>query len=276
MTATDRQMVRARPKFDAPPVIETAIGVQFVSLPGYSTAHAGWFWKEYLDKLGSWSRAVDAQRLEDQFERFGVEDVWGPLIAMKFLGAAQSQRTQIIRSDEERMVQIQDSRLVLNWRKHSAAYPTFDVLLPEFRDVLQAFEAFAGEAKFGMPNYNQWEVVYIDQFKKGEVWESPRDWGSIFPGISVPVQSDALRDETMSADWRFSMQENRGRMYISFRQLRPAPVGEEVLNVTFVARGPVTATQTWEQGLALGHNALNDTFINITSGEAQARWKKRV
>ncbi|MGH9688428.1 MAG: TIGR04255 family protein [Candidatus Acidiferrales bacterium] len=272
-------MVRARPKFDDPPVVETAIGVQFNSLAGYSTGHAGWFWKEYLGKLGDWSRAVDAPRLEDQFERFGAEDVWKPPISMKFLQNAQSQRTQIIRADEERMVQLQDSRLVLNWKKHSAEYPSFDGLLPEFRDVLHAFEAFAHEANFGTPGYNQWEVAYIDQFKRGDMWDSPREWSKIFPGLTVvpPLSHESLAagDETMSADWRFSLRDRRGRVYISLRQLRLAPTSDEVLNVTFVARGPVNEVQTWEQGLMLGHDVVNDTFINVTSNEAHSRWKKR-
>ena len=72
-------MPRIRQKFQFPPVVETVLGVQFAGLPGYSTAHAGWFWKEYLEKLNEspnriWSKAVDAMRLEDQFERFGADD----------------------------------------------------------------------------------------------------------------------------------------------------------------------------------------------------------
>lgn len=272
-------MVAVRPKFESPPVIETAIGVQFANLIGYSTAHAGWFWKDYLDKLGkNWSRAFDAPRLEDQFERFGTEDLWKPQIELKVVSPSQSNRTQIIRFDDERMVQLQSTRLILNWRKHSAAYPTFNVLLPEFEILLHTFEAFTAEAQLGTLTYNQWEIVYVDQFRKGDMWESPRDWRGIFPGLSTTPLPDHLllsADETMSGDWRFSLPENRGRMYLSLRQLRLAPAGEEVLNVTFVARGPVDSNQTWEKGLKLGHDILNDTFIGVTSNEAQERWKKK-
>src|SRR5580704_4803227 len=106
-------MAQGRPKFDAPPVVETALSLQFSNLPGYSTAHAGWFWKEYLDKLTresnfKWSQAVDAVRIEDQFERFGSEDIWGPQFAMRVMPPSQSHRTQMVRSDGERMIQVQD------------------------------------------------------------------------------------------------------------------------------------------------------------------------
>lgn len=277
-------MAHGWPKFDAPPVVETALSVQFANLPGYSTAHTGWFWKEYLEKLEEqpsrrWSQAVDAPRLEDQFERFGAEDIWVPQFAMKVLPPSQSQRTQIIRSNGERMIQVQDSRFILNWKKQAGAYPSFEPLLQEFGTMLHAFETFSVEAGFGTLRYNQWEIAYVDQLKKGDMWESARDWSKIFPGLSMPPvrvnQLLSTGDETMSADWRFSLADRRGRMYIALRQLRIPPSNEEVLNVTFVGRGPVTASQTWEQGFEIGHEALNETFLAITSPEAQERWKER-
>src|SRR6266404_5886030 len=130
-------MAQSRPKFEAPPVVETVLSLQFASLPGYSTAHAGWFWKEYLEKLAEgsslrWSQAVDAPRLEDQLERCGADDKWVVVPQVKLLPPSQSQRTQIIRSDGERMIQVQDSRFVLNWKKQAGVYPSFEPLLHEF------------------------------------------------------------------------------------------------------------------------------------------------
>jgi uncharacterized protein (TIGR04255 family) len=273
------------PKFYSPPVVETVLSVQFDHLTAYSTAHAGWFWKEYLDKLGedsspTWSRSVDAPRIEDQFERFGADDVWGPPLAMKLLPPSETQRTQIIRSDGERMVQVQNSRFILNWKKQTGAYPKFGPLLEEFRTMLRAFESFAAEAGFGTLRYNQWEIAYVDQLKKGDMWESASDWSKIFPGLlRVPTQVNHILltgDEAMSADWRFSLADRSGRMYIQFRQVRTPSSNEEVLNVTFVGRGPVTASTTWERGFEIGHDALNETFLAIISPEAREHWKEKV
>jgi uncharacterized protein (TIGR04255 family) len=274
-------MAKDRPKFDAPPVVETALSVQFASLPGYTTAHAGWFWKEYLEKLEEdssrkWSQVAEAPRAEDQFERFGAEDIWGPPVSVKMFQSAQSQRVQLIRSDGDRMIQIQDSRFILNWRKKDSAYPTYDVLLPEFRTMLHAFESFVNEAGFGALKFNQWEIVYIDQIKKGEMWNSVRDWGKIFPGLAMPsVHIKPTGDETMSADWRFSLEGQHGRLYISLRQIRLRPSNEEVLNITLLARGPVDGSRTWERGFEIGHEALTDVFLAITSPEAQEQWRKK-
>lgn len=270
-------MVQGRPKFAQPPVVETALSVQFTPLPRYTGAHAGWFWKEYLEKLGDWSQVVEMPKIPDQFERFGTEDIWvAP--SVQFLQGVQSPRTQIIRADGERMIQVQDSRLVLNWRKQAADYPSYDVLVPEFQTLLHALESFSAEAGFGALAYNQWEVVYVDQFKKGQLWESVRDWSRIFPGLSIPVNVSEVPttgDETMSADWRFSLAGHKGRLYVSLRQARVPPSNDEVLNVTFVARGPVNASQGWRQGLDFGHDSISAVFLSITSAQVQESWKKR-
>jgi uncharacterized protein (TIGR04255 family) len=267
------------PQFDRPPVVETALSLQFTPLVRYTGAHAGWFWKEYLDKLGEgskqWSQVAEVPKLPDQFERFGNEDVWAPR-SVKFVQGLQSPRTQIVRSDGERMIQIQDSRFILNWKKQAGEYPSYDVLVPELRIIIHAFEAFAGEAGFGALQYNQWEVAYVDQLAKGELWETPRDWSKIFPGLTVPpAPVSEAKDETMSADWRFAIPGQRGRLYMSLRQIRIPPSNQEVLNVTYVARGPVSAFHTWEQGLNVGHEAITALFLSMTSREAQAHWKRR-
>lgn len=276
-------MVQGRPKFDAPPVIETVLSVQFTPLPGFTAAHTGWFWKEYLEKLGEgpskeWSQAVEAPRLEEQFERFGTEDPW-VVPSMKLMQGVHSPRMQFIRSDGERMIQVQDSRFVLNWKKQTSEYPSFEALLPEFRSMLHAFESFAREARLGQLAYNQWELIYVDQIKKGDMWDSVRDWSRIFPGLTMPPASldhaPRTGDERMSADWRFSLAKQRGRMYISLRQGWIQSSAEEVCNVTFTARGPVTESQSWEQGFELGHEAVRETFLAMTSPEAQEHWKRR-
>ena len=269
-------------KFNSPPVVETALSVQFNSLAGFTAAHAGWFWKEYIEKLGEgppneWKQVVEAMRIPDLSEKFGAEDVWLPP-SIQLKQGVISPRIQIIRGDGERMLQVQDNRFILNWQKRTSAYPSYDTLLPEFRSMLSAFESFCSEAGFGRPVYNLWEVAYIDQVKKGTMWDSARNLNRIFPALTSPPVSirhaPPSDDETMSADWRFSLADRRGRLYVQVRQARLLPSNEEVVQLTTTARGPVSATQSWEQGFNFGHEALRETFSSMTSTEAQELWKK--
>jgi uncharacterized protein (TIGR04255 family) len=265
-------------KFGAPPVVETALSVQFNTIAGFTAAHVGWFWKEYVQKLGDeWKQVAEAPKIPELTEKFGTEDIW-PSQSLRFLPGVMSPRVQIIRGDGERMLQVQDNRFILNWRKQAYAYPSYETLLPEFRNMLNAFESFCSEAGFGIPIYNLWEVIYVDQIKKGTMWDSARDLNRIFPAMKTPPVSvrhaPPSDDETISADWRFSLANRRGRLYVQLRQARLQPSNEEAIQLTTTARGPVTETQSWEQGLNFGHEALRETFLAITSTEAQEFWKK--
>lgn len=42
------------PNFDNPPVIETILGVQFAQIPNLTSAHFGWYWREFWGE--SWVR----------------------------------------------------------------------------------------------------------------------------------------------------------------------------------------------------------------------------
>jgi uncharacterized protein (TIGR04255 family) len=176
------------------------------------------------------------------------------------------------------MVQVQANRFILNWRKQTSAYPSYETLLPEFRNMLNAFESFSSEAGFGSPAYNLWEVTYIDHVKKGTMWDTARNLNRIFPALTTPSVSirhaPPSDDERISADWRFSLVNRRGRLYVQLRQARVPPSNEEVIQLTTTARGPVSETQSWEQGLNFGHETLRETFLAITSSEAQEFWKR--
>jgi hypothetical protein len=214
---TTPNMTDSLPKFDAPPVIETILSLQFARLSGFSTAMVGWFWKLYLAKLSggeNWTKAVETGRLEDQLERFGVDELWARLgIA---LVPAESQRTQIIRAGDERMLQIQDSRLVLNWRKQLGPYP--------------------------------------------------------------PAGGADILAETMSADWRFGLAGERGRLYVGLRHAKTTPSSAEVMHLTLTARGPIDQEKGWTatEGFELGHSAIVRTFTSMTSADAHKRWQRRI
>lgn len=275
-------MATDRPKFDAPPVVETAMGVQFERLPGYSTSHAGWFWKSHLPKVpelaGVWDKIAEAGRIEDQFERFGPDDAWSRL-GIKLGPPGESQRTQIIREDKERMVQVQDSRVVLNWQRQSPTYPSYSVLLPEFRGALRGFEQFSIDAGLGPLEINQWELIYVNHIPKGEIWDSFADWPKIIPRLYLPSAESERPDkpvsETMNADWRFLLGGQRGRLFVSLRHAKVPPTGLEVMSLVLTARGPVNAEYSWSDGFELGHDAIVRTFAAITSPAAHARWTRR-
>src|SRR5579862_813383 len=85
------------------PLVEVILGVQFASLPRFTNAYLGAFWKE----LGpEWPLQSDAPFLLPQFEKFGEEEIWSE-IKLRFT-ANPPTRLQIRKQDGSRMIQIQN------------------------------------------------------------------------------------------------------------------------------------------------------------------------
>jgi uncharacterized protein (TIGR04255 family) len=268
-------MPEPQPKFERPPVIETVLGVQFDRLTEFSTAHAGWFWKTGLPPEEEYVTAKDAPRLDDQMERFGEERVWSPMPGLR-VRPSEPERVQIVNRRGDRMVQIQDSRFIYNWRKKDTGYPSFEVLLPEFRVKLQAYRQFAEQAGLGQLRLNQWEVTYVNHLLINDLWTSPRDWQQIVSGFFAPRTPDYGEFESFSGEWHHVLGRNRGRLHVAFRHGRVSTDGPEMIVLTLTARGPVDGEYDWESGVDLGHDAIVRTFANMTSPEAHRHWGRTV
>ena len=269
-------MAESQPKFDQPPVIETVLSAQFARLPNFSSALTGWFWKKYLSD--EWVKSKDAIRLDDQFERFNDESLWIPTVPFRIRSASEfeNERVQIIRKDEERMIQIQDTRFTLNWRKRSGPYPTYEIFLPEFNDVFERFKAFVRDNELGDFSLNQWEVTYINYIPKGDLWQTVNDWKTILPGIYIPVVAGGGAIESLGNNWRYVLAEKRGRLYVSLQLARIESRPPDSLVLQFTARGAVEDERGWslESGFKLGHLSIVQTFAAITSKDAQTHWRR--
>lgn len=265
------------PKYDSPPVIETVLSVQFAPLQHFSSAHAGWFWKNYLDK--EWGAVHVAPRLDDQFERFGDEMTWGRNVGFRIATYPESDRIQIIRADNERMIQVQSTRFVYNWKKQKSDYPSYEKLLPEFQRSFLSFNKFTKDSGNSPLKLNQWEVTYVNFIPKGELWQTINDWGNIFPSLSKLVTTiDNLSPEDFRAERRFIIGGNLGRLYITINQGKVgSEKGEEVIHLQFTARGPITDEDMagLQKGFDLGHESIVLSFTGLTSGTAHKFWKRR-
>jgi uncharacterized protein (TIGR04255 family) len=274
-------MAEPLPKFDAPPVVETAMSVQFVRLQPFPTAIVGWFWKEFLPSLpgdARWEKAVDAPRLEDSFERFGDQEKWGRL-GFRMSTSPEPNRVQISRSDNERMIQVQDSRFVLNWMKQSdAAYPSFRQLSKEFWELFPIFETFAAKAECGPVEQNQWELSYINHIAKDDLWQSTNEWANVIPGLSFPsaVVAEPTAEPT-SLDWRFNFPNERGRLQVNIQNVKKDPTSDNLMQLVLTARGSINQERGWDlrSGFDLGHEAIVRSFAAMTSSKAQKLWKRR-
>jgi uncharacterized protein (TIGR04255 family) len=261
------------PKFQNPPVIERVLGVQFEPIAGMANGHIGWFWKTALDE--SWVSTKDAPPLLDQFEKFGDQRVWSIPEPKISLGSLRT-RTMFVNRDDDRLIQVQDTRLVYNWKKQRDDQHSFIGMYGEFENHLRVFTEFLGRAGLEPTPYNQWEMTYVNHVPKGMLWETVADWPNVFSGLfeQVVTPRAKLKLEGMMGSWQLEIPPERGRVHAQLSHGK-TPDGEEVLILNLTARGPVfTDQEGWDlrSSMALGHKALVLTFVDLATPTALAHW----
>jgi len=261
-----------------PPVVETILGVQFDPLQRFSNAHQGLFW----ECLGAdWPELTDSAPLEPQFEQFTEESSWVPPgIAFRIAQTVPS-RLQIKNQDENRLIQLQNGRLHLNWLGHGGAdYPRFEQVLTEFERIVERFRDFVVGRNLGEFRPNQWEVTYLNHIPQGTVWRTPNDWGFFRPLAALQDLDTPVKFETFNGEWHFVIPDNQGRLHVQWQHGKTRDPARELVVLTLTARGPLHFDPQDSQidlrrlhtGLSVGHEAIVVSFRELMSDEANTYW----
>jgi uncharacterized protein (TIGR04255 family) len=261
------------PSFDQPPIVETVLGVQFVPIPGFRTAHLGAFWKE----LGhEWNEVIDAPPLQLQHERFDDSaQVSSAGLRLSFVMDSTA-RIQIRNKARDRMVQLQNGRLHYNWiATEGTPYPRFETVHESFDKVLERLQVFLARENLQPFIPDQWELTYVNHLLRGRDWNSPEAWASsVFRAMIGPTDAlSAVRFEACAGTWSFELPPKRGRLHVEVQPaLLVTPTPGEVLVLKLTARGPISEHISLGEGLNLGHETIVRTFAEVTAPEAQRRW----
>jgi uncharacterized protein (TIGR04255 family) len=263
------------PKFDAPPVVEAVLGLQFKAVPNLSAAHIGAFWNT---QLRDFPRVEHAHRLDDVFEQFtGERQFKQPGINLS--DASTFPRLQFVSDDEERMIQIQDTRFIFNWRKRVGDYPSFSELSSHFDSRFRQFADYVRSTGSGELALNQWEMTYVDHIPAGTLWQSPSDWKSIVPSIDSPTGCKDQVLDTFRCHWALDLSGAcQGKLHIEIRHAKLlAMTGPELLVINTTARGPIPESLKgdYRPCFDFAHQHLVRAFDGMTSERAHEFWKRR-
>ncbi len=259
------------PEFENPPIVETVIGVQFEPIEGFTAAHAGLFWGQFLRE--NWNSATEAPMLPTATTQYGALHFTQPSLQ---LVKTMHNRVQITNVKNDRMIQIQNSRLILNWRKTDEPYARFPNLLSEFNLHLSAFNEFLRGRGLSEVKPNAWELTYVNHIDRGDLWSTVSDWGNIFPGLLNPWPNDrATSIESYSSQWIVAFPANLGRLQVVLQHIRKGDdVGSEAVDLRLIATGVVNAQSGLQTGLHLGRTSIVEHFTSMTSKAAHDHWQR--
>lgn len=262
-------------EFENPPVVETILGLQFSTPENFTPAHIGVFWHECLGE--EWKNVKVEPPLDKQIERLDAQGIFSAQ-RLSLDPVFPSPRLQFTNASDERMIQLQDTWFVYNWRKRKGRYPTYRKLLPDFLGQFSAFLQFVEEKGLGEIKLNQWEVTYINHILKGTVWNDIQDWESVIPEIFGPAaQPPCGILETVNTNWTVLLDDDAGRLRVNIRHVRlRGDENEEAIDFRLTTRGPIKSTDEKEikSALGKGHDAIVRTFVEATSAKAQKYWRR--
>lgn len=259
----------ASPTFAHPPLVEVALGIEFVPLAEFGAIHMARLserWREQFPHVQEHAPLPPNPPigLTDQFNGGLVVNMGAPGI-----------RLWLLNDNQDQLVQVQRDRLVLNWRASGdvSPYPRYhEALRPIFTRQYDEFVAFLDESGLVKPRPLSVEVTYVNMIPASSV-DVPSDLSSILrsqspfiDGLGVP-QTSRLQHQWVRTD-------KDGQVSVLRLDVdAPAQAGTVGLNLT--ARSPVaepTSTASVLQSMDLCHDEIVAAFVGLTEADRQAEW----
>jgi uncharacterized protein (TIGR04255 family) len=267
---------RPFPDFDNPPVVETALGVEFAPLKGWTALHAGLFWNEIRNEYPS---AETCPPLGSQIERF---DPAGAGLPPQFIeiGPPARLRYWFVDSAQRRLLQVQDSRLIVNWRKAEASdpYPRYPACRNQLVLEWNRFCAHVRREGLSLPQVVQCEVTYVNHLLQGREWSTFSDLARVIAPWTGKGSDGPLPElDSGTINLRFTMPNQAGRLHVSVGQGIRFADGKDIIQMSLTARGaPASSSQEdicrW---LDLGREWVVRRFVELTTAEMHKQWRRK-
>lgn len=261
------------PDFKAPPVREVAIGVQFERIPALSQAHVGLFWSKIR---ASYPTTQDQEPLPPQVEDLR-DATMPPLFKIEFGTTPPLRRAWFLSSDGSRLVQLQQDRLIHNWRYQGEPYPRFEALAEAFQGFQESFFALLDSLGLPVPKVELVEVTYSN-------WISAAWMNEVVRFVAMPSLPDVLSAPdagTLSA--RFLVSDEGapvGRLHLEAASAVSQEAGTVevgyLLNLTF--RAPHNGSGDPEETTRLmlrGREAIVHAFTAFTHEDLHKTWERQ-
>jgi uncharacterized protein (TIGR04255 family) len=248
------------PKFERPPVIETAAAIEFVpieAMDSFALIRLQGVWEDRYPDLQEVPGAPQSPIRNEGALLFQV----GPGGPRRIWAAGRG---------DGRLVQTQNDRLILNWRKmfSSEPYPGFDTLLPEFEGLWHEEAKYLADSNLPSMTPRLSEYTYVNAVSLDTAHGYPEVVNLIgaaeekIPGKESFTRFQFIRDVAKSDDDPFEAQ--------IFIQGEPQDYNNaKHLLYTITARTVLAEGDDPIEGVKAAHALADWTFAGLISEEKQ-------
>gem|GEM_PF-1612719 len=253
------------PRFKHPPVVETAMGLEFAPVPLFGFIELAELQQRWIERF---PELTELQAVPSSADLAG-----GPQVQV-FTGVPRL-RVWAQGSDNGLLVQSQSDRLILNWRKQFSGghtYPSYDVLRIEFERLWEEYSSFLGDRGFGQAVPSAAEYTYVNHIKLGPgedfedvlaIWTVP---DNPLPGTNESTQFQLIRS-VQSEDDTFPAQV----VVIGGPQ---SVDGQRVLSLNITSKVLFATGGAPFDALDAAHALSSHTFANITTSTKHEEWDR--
>jgi uncharacterized protein (TIGR04255 family) len=259
-----------------------AISVQFQHVATFKTTDLGLIWEKFRDRF---PRTEQQPPLPHIVERKGVRPM-PPQVEFSVVSATEHvPRVWMVNEADTELIQIQPDHFVRNWRRHhdrAIGYPSFDALRPGFVRDLEIFLDFARAEKWSPIVPDQCEVTYINRIDPCRVWSRHSELGKVFRGWSEGYpQLVGTAPEALQVSTKHELTDSRGeflgRLFLDITSAfaRDAPESP-IFMFQLCARGRPLGDgfDGVMRFIDLGHEAIVNSFAEVTTNEMHREWER--
>jgi uncharacterized protein (TIGR04255 family) len=262
------------PDFVRPPLIETAIALEFAPLTKFKIPHFGIYW----------------ERIRSEYPEFDVRPVIqtgldevppGTQINIEINNDPNAVRCWFMDATKSQLIQVQNNRFINNWRKLAEAdqYPRYkDKIRPRFKKEWARFREFVTETELGELSSVRGEMTYINHIDFDDGWENYKGISSLFPLWSGKTSAGFLPAPTnVTFAASYPIEGSKGSLAISLHPVIRLGDQKKILQLTLVARGRPDSDSDEDilAWLDLAREWIVRGFADVTSPKLHAIWERK-
>lgn len=253
--------------FEDPPLDEVVLGVQFVAPINYSVINSVEVWQLFKEEFPT---VEERYALDPVFEIFGGSGQ--QQVNFNFRHPPLRSRLWFISENESHLLQFQEDRLFLNWRRKpkNESYPRFESISSSFEVYLSRLQNFFKQ-RFGVPvEFNQAEITYINLIKVDAYSDLPK-WLNFLENVGAEIENlNFSFSEVVKGHEGFPV----ARLFHDIRSAIVNSDGSAAFNLSLTFRGKPNQ-QDIESAMAFlgfGRETIVQRFEKITTDHAHEFW----
>lgn len=252
------------PDFENPPVLEVVCGVQFPAIAGLQTRHFGQFWDQCKREFPITHDAPP------------IPVVVGEVPSVELLNLPPLRRMMMISTDNAFVVQVQEDRFNLNWRKTSAdlQYPRFEKVFKRFSEMWGEFGNFVSVSSAVEIKPSHYELTYVNHIDPGETQFAAGVEANVLMFNWSRLEAKFLPiPRSVSAAWQFVLPANKG--YLTANLTHGTRAGRELMVLNMACNGPALPEFSLTEWFDTAHEWIVRGFIDLTTASAHKRWGRK-